>query len=413
MTPNKTLKTTLVGIILLLCFKCISQAIVISGTSDNDVIGRTCRTPTGDLITIIERNPDWGSGDLYGTFSMDDGESWENLFPIIEEVGNQSTFSVVLVNDSLKLFYASNENGYYKIYSIQSADGVNWINKKQLDLGWSINQQYYGPMVIAEEDQSLTMVYIGWGGGAYISHCPNGENWDTEKTLVQSGAYRARICKSNGNYTIAYHRNIGGNYDIHLKTSFNRKNWSQEIDISSNGNSHDAYISNTPDGKYILYYAKHEPAAYNICKRESDNGIDWSEEVFITQDVVNNTQPSFFVESSVIYLTWTHAIDYDTNNDIYLQKFDYLTSSNEKEPLHGAKVFYESKSQRLIIRKLPKIQNMKIIISDISGKMVYTNTFRDTEEIVISDLALLNSGMYVVRLIGEKYRFSEKVMIVQ
>lgn len=369
--------------------------------------------PNGNLITVMERNPDWGSGDLYATFSSDDGESWGIPFPIVTDAGNQSTFSIVLVNDTLELFYASNENGFYKIYSIKSADGVNWVNKKQLDLGWNANQQYYGPMVISEADHSLTMVYIGWGGGAYIAHCPAGGIWDTEKTLVQSGAYRARVCKNNMNYLIAYHRNIGGNYDIHVKSSFNRKNWSQEIDITSNGNSHDAYINRTPDGKYILYYAKHDPSAYNICKRESNNGMDWSEEEFITQDAVNNTQPSFFVEESLIYLTWTHAIDYDTDNDIYLQKFDYLTSSKEIESVKAPYVFFEHSSKRLFIKNLPLKEKVEVMISDLSGKLVFLKTFNEKEQIIIPGLDVLKPGMYVVNILDNRNQFSEKFLVAE
>jgi hypothetical protein len=405
------MKSTILTIILFLSIQSFTQPIVITGTSDNDVIGRTCRTPNGDLITIIERNPGWVAGDLYASISTDDGESWGIPYPIVEETLNQSTFSIVLLNDTLQLFYASNENDFYKIYSLKSVDGMNWFHKKQLDLGWNANQQYFGPMVLVEEDHSLTMVYIKYGGGAYITHCPKNGTWDTEKTLVQSGAYRARICKNNGTYTIAYHRSIGGSYDIHLRNSLNRKNWSPEVDITDNGNSHDAYINTTPDGKYILYYAKHEPMAYNICKRESSNGTDWSEEEFITEDAVNNTQPSFFVEESMIYLTWTHAIDYDTDNDIYFQKFDYLTSSKEIKKLNEPWVFYEQSQQKIIIKNLSYSETVDLVVSDLSGKLVYSNTYKEMNEIIISDLKHLKSGIYVVNLKGENIMFSEKILI--
>jgi hypothetical protein len=387
--------------------------IVVTGSTDNDVIGRTVRMPNGNLITVLERNPDWGSGDLYATISADDGDTWSEVTPIVTDAGNQSTFSLLVSpNDSLVLFYASDESGYYKIYSISSSDGINWSNKQQLDLGWSATQQIYGPMVICESDDSFTMVYIGWGGGAYIANCPYEGSWDQNKTLVQSGAYRARICKNEDKYLIAYHRNIGGNYDIHVKSSTDRENWSEEIDITTNGNSHDAYCNVTPDGKYLMYYAKHAPSSYNICNRISDDGLTWSDETAITSDAVNNTQPSFFMEGTCIYLTWTHAINYDTNNDIYLEKFDYATAVPVKQQSPEPVIVYHNSSCELALVNLPEEESV-LMITDLSGRVYFTEKYSGSDKENRQNVYGLNKGLYIATLYSRKTKHSMKFVVAE
>jgi hypothetical protein len=210
-----------------------SAAVNVSPGSDNDIVGRMCRMPDGRLLAIVERNSDWGSGDFYVTFSSDEGNTWSSLDSVIFQSGNQSTHSVLVANDTIYLFYASDETGYYKIYSIESVDGINWSNKSQIDLGWVATQSVYDPIVIFEDDGSYTMSYISMSNGAYVAHCPASGSWDTNKNQIVGGGYRVRICKhTDGTYMAAYHRNISGNYDIHIKTSIDLISWSNEIDIT-------------------------------------------------------------------------------------------------------------------------------------------------------------------------------------
>lgn len=304
-----------------------SAPVVISGGSDNDIIGRTCRTQNSNLLTIVERNQDWYSGDLYSCFSTDDGATWSALYPALTGAGNQSTFSLLRgEGDSLLLFYASNETGTYRIYSAFSTDGSVWTKTGEIPLPWASSQNIYDPVVIIEQDGSLTMTYIASGYGAYITHRTHAGEWDTTKTQIAASAYRARICKnSSGIYLAAYHRQTGTTYqyDVFIRTSQDRLNWSQEVQLTTNLNSHDPFCQTTPDGAFIVDYAKNVSGIYNIHTRRSYDGLNWESEQQITYDGTHNTQPSFFVQNGYIYRIWTHAIHYDTNNDIYFEKSVY------------------------------------------------------------------------------------------
>jgi hypothetical protein len=302
-----------------------SLPVVVSGGPENDYEGWIARLNDGRLMVIFTRNPDWISGDLYVTFSPDNGMTWDSVIPIIEENGDQATLSFVqLPDDTLCLWYASNEDGQYGIYEARSYDGLLWSRRGRMNLGWSPSDMYYDPTVILEPDSSLTMSYRG-PGGAYIAHRPYGQDWDTLKTLVNTGGYRPRIMKYyDGTYLYVYHRNTGGAYEVFSRTSIDRITWTNEVQLTHQGNSHDPFANDAPDPKYLVYYATYNPPAYNLYRRASWNGIAWETEYPITADITNNTQPHYFIESNEVYLLWAHAVNYPDDHDVYFERSTYF-----------------------------------------------------------------------------------------
>jgi len=275
-------------------------------------------------MVVFCRNPDWQSGDLYVTFSSDNGISWETPTPIIESPQDQATLSFLqLPGDTFRLWYASNENITYGIYTAHSLDGIAWNRDGQVDLGWEPYDMHYDPTVIIEPDSSLTMSYRG-PGGAYIAHKPYGETWDTIRTLVGPGGYRPRVMKhSNSTYLYAYHRNTATGYEVFVRTSLDRINWTSELRLTFSGNSHDPFPNETADGAYMIYYATHMPPAYNLYRRLSYDAVNWDIEEQVTYDATNNTQPHFFAESDDIFLVWAHAILFPDDHDVYFERFNY------------------------------------------------------------------------------------------
>ncbi|MBN3035958.1 MAG: exo-alpha-sialidase [Bacteroidales bacterium] len=333
-----------------------SQPVLISGGPENDIIGRICRMPDGSLLAVVERNPDWNSGDLYSCYSEDNGQSWSALSPVISITGNQSTFSVTMtLDDSVRLYYASDETGLYRIRTLASADGLVWSGSYEIDLGWPSGSQVYDPAVITEPDGSMTMTYIAMGSGAHIAHCDEINAWDQLMIQIQEGAFRARVCfNPNGLYLASYHRNLGGNqYNVMVRTSEDLKQWSSETQITNNGNSHDPFCGVLPDGSFMVYYARYEAPAYNICRRESPDAIVWSDEEQITFDVTYNTQPAFIAETEGIGLVWTHAVNYDTNNDIYFCFYPFPPSSapGVTQPSSGPALLCDPLSGQIVIQR--------------------------------------------------------------
>jgi hypothetical protein len=299
--------------------------VVVSGGPDNDYESWIVRLKDGRLMVIFDRNPDWASGDLYVSFSTDDGNTWSPVSPIIVDAGDQATLSFQqLPGDTIRVWYASNEAGNYAIYSAYSMDGLNWTREGVVNLGWSSSTMYFDPTVILEPDSSLTMSYRVQSTGGYVAHCPRSGTWDTLKTLAAPAAFRPRIMRhSNGTYLYAYHRRSGPNstnYDVFIRTSTNRINWSDSVRLTFNLNSHDPFAFQAADSGYLVYYGKYQNPAYNLHRRLSYDAVNWQPEEQITFDAVNNLQPHFFTESRQIYMVWAHAIDYATNNDVYFEK---------------------------------------------------------------------------------------------
>jgi hypothetical protein len=313
---------------LVLVVAVTAAPVVVSGGPENDYESWILRLSDNRLMVIFDRNPDWASGDLYVTFSDDDGATWDPPVAIIEQTGDQATLSFVqLPSGTLQVWYASNEVGTYSIYTARSADGITWTQGGSIDLGWQSGVTHYDPTVILEPDSSLTMSYVVQGMGGYIAHCPHGGNWDTLKTLVGTSGYRTRVMKhTNGTYLYAYHRKSGPgqyDYDVFIRTSPDRVHWADSVRLTSNLNSHDPFPNEAPDGAYLVYYAKYQSPAYNLHRRRSYDAISWEPEEQITSDPTNNTQPHFFCESGQIFLVWAHCVSYPLDHDVYFERFTY------------------------------------------------------------------------------------------
>ena len=301
-----------------------ADPVIISGGPANDYESWIIRANDSRLMVIFCRNPDWQSGDLYATFSADNGVSWDVPIAIVESPGDQATLSFLqLPGDTFRLWYASNENTNYGIYTAHSLNGIVWNRDGRVKLGWQVYDMHYDPTVIIEPDSSLTMSYRG-PGGAYIAHRPYGGVWDTTRTLVGPSGYRPRVMKhSDGTYLFAYHRNTGSGYEVFVRTSIDRINWMAECRLTDDGNSHDPFPNITTDGAYLIYYATYLPPAYNLYRRLSYDAVNWGPEEQVTFDATNNTQPHFFAESNEIFLVWAHAVLFPDDHDVYFEKFDY------------------------------------------------------------------------------------------
>jgi Dockerin type I domain len=317
------IKLIIIAFIMSLCSSAFAETVVVSGGPSNDYESWIDRLSDGRLMIIFDRNPDWASGDIYVTFSSDDGQTWTEPQPIITDVGDQATLSFVqMPDDTIRLWYGSNEGSTYNIYSAWSTDGLTWTKTGVIDLGWYASTMHYDPTVILEPDSSLTMSYVVSGSGVYIANCPYGGDWDTDKTRVSSSGYRPRVMKhSNGTYRYAYQMDGGTAYesDIFTKKSTDRVSWGAPTQVTFNNNSHDPFIAEMYDGSYTLYYAKHDGTAYNLFRKRYA-----TPEEQITYSVKNITQPHFFSEVNDVYLVWAYAEDFDNDDhDVYIEHSYY------------------------------------------------------------------------------------------
>ncbi len=362
-------KNLILFIFLLLSCNNINASVIVSGGTDNDIIGRMCRMPSGRIAAIIERNPDWVSGDLLITFSDDGGLTWSTPLPVLSDVANQSTFTLLFHNDSLHLYYASNESGYYAIYHIASADGYIWNQKVKSDLGWNLTDNYYDPTVIVGVSGNFVMIYLKSGGGIFVAQSNDGYVWDQNKFMVNSSGFRPRICRNNNTFLAVWHQNVSGNYDIYCKSTTDLINWNTSSKLTFNGNSHDPYCA-WNGVKYMVFYSKNIGGIYQLYYRTSSDLISWeNEENYDVPSATNDTQSCLFFENSYLYLMWTHAIDYNTNNDIMFEKIQDVWLDVKNFKISSSNVHYISESSSLYFENLTG-EEADILIYDMTGRML-------------------------------------------
>ena len=405
-------------VVLLLCCTLQADPVVVSGGPENDYESWLARLRDHRLMLIFCRNPDWESGDLYVTFSHDSGRTWDSAVAIIEDTLNQSTVSFVqMPDDTLRLWYASNEIDDYQIYTAFSTDGTVWYKQGPVDLGWQPWDRHYDPSVILEDDGSLTMSYRGPDGG-YIAHCPAGGTWDTMKTCVAPLAYRPRIMKhSNGTYLYAYHRRTGGpyDYDVFVRTSTDRLNWSDSVRLTFNLNSHDPFPNETSDSAYLVYYAKAEYSVYNLYRRRSFDAINWEPEEQITVASNNNTQPHFFCESNDIYLAWAYAVNYPYDHDVYFERSLY--------PGVVEKITYEIQNRQGALDVYPNPCADVLTVCSNMGETMPTHTIYDVQGRVLYrsatqistsryDVTWLPNGAYFLEVSSGDERLVRRFVVI-
>ncbi len=395
--------------------------VVVSGGPENDYESWIIKMQDNRLMVIFDRNPDWVSGDLYVTFSTDNGDTWDSVIPIIEDILDQATLSFLqLPSDTIRLWYASNETDEYHIYSAYSMDGINWTKDGQIDLGWGQWDRYYDPTVIIEPDSSLTMSYRG-PGGAYIAHMPYGGSWDTLRTLVGPSGFRPRVMKhTNGTYLYAYHRNMGGgSYEVLIRTSVDRINWTSELQLTFNNNSHDPFPNETSDSAYVVYYATYLPPAYNLYRRRSYDAINWEDEDQITSDLTNNTQPHFFTDSNEIYLVWSHAVNLN-DHDVYFERSLYTSAAEQnthfcRNTATTMEIYPNPcRNNTNLIVVSEQIEGFKISLYDALGQQMSEphNTIFSGSTFRI-DTSMLPSGIYFMKIECEDDRILKKLTVLR
>ncbi|MGB7054864.1 MAG: T9SS type A sorting domain-containing protein [bacterium] len=399
-----------------------SDPVVVSGGPENDYESWIIRTSDNRLRVIFCRNPDWQSGDLYVTFSTDNGVSWDATAAIIESPGDQATLSFLqLPGDTFRLWYASNEGNTYGIYTAHSFDGTNWNRDGPVDLGWGPYDNHYDPTVIIEPDSSLTMSYRG-PAGAYVAHKPYDDKWDTLRTLVGSSGFRPRIMKhSDGTYLYSYHRNTPSGYEVFVRTSNDRVDWAPELRLTFHGNSHDPFPNETTDGAYLVYYATHIPPAYNLYRCRSYDAVNWEAEEQLTFDPTNNTQPHFFVEANQIFLVWAHAILFPDDHDVYFER-SYYTGVNETKKLLKINI-----SRTIEIHPIPcskKIQVaiptgmgdvVEFLIYDIQGRAIKKSTYvqRTENNTYAIETVNLKPGVFFLRINCANGNYYKRFVVVR
>ena len=408
----------------------MAAPLLVCGGPDNDVESCPLRLSDGRLMAVIGRNPDWASGDLYLTTSADQGQTWKSPRPIITDIGDQATFSVVrLPGDTLRLWYASNETGAYRVYSAYSVDDTTWTKEGQVDLGWGPAVTYYDPHVILEPDSSLTIITrvnaaAGVAAGAYAAHRPRGGAWDTLRRPVNAAAFRPRICRrQDGTYLAAFHRKSGPgstNYDVFVRRSADLTAWSDSVRLTANLNSHDPCCGVLPDGRYVVYYAKIVSGAYNLCRRASADGIAWEAEEQLTFDSVHNTQPHFFTEPGGLFLTWTRAVDYDIDNDIWFEMTPLSGTTTEPQaPMASGRPFraYPNpcRAGNLLTVELPGRRDgpASIGIYDATGRLVGDTELEGRQSKAALGTKGLPSGLYFILLRAGQAGKCERILILR
>ena len=264
----------------------------------------------GARIVVFERlNSSTLLGDLWITRSAD-GQNWSEPVAIIATSANERHPALVQTGASqYVLFYLKGTGSSFRLWRATSADGVQFTEEAQLDLGWPTAGEI-NPHVIRHADGTLTMSYQRLGAGVYVAQSSDdGVTWDQLQTQIASGAQLPRIAfrDSDGLYLASYQ--VGSSaLRMYVKTTTDVRDWSAAPqDFAITGNNHDSLPVVMPDDAFVLFWIRASGNQFDIAARRSTDGVNWGPTLTITntpdEDDVE-PHPLVGTSSSQVELYW-------------------------------------------------------------------------------------------------------------
>jgi len=282
------------------------------------------QTQAGSFMIVYEQlDASFDNGDLLLTTSAD-GNDWTDPLLIISGPGNQRHPALVQLQDGrFQLYYLTDEDGPYHIFSAESLDGILWDVMGNLDLGWPWSTNLINPTVLIEHDGSLTMSYDVLYGGGYVAHSVDGLIWDHNQTWVSNGALNRIMRHRDGTYVLSYQRQTGGQYfqiDIFTRTSSDLVTWTPENRVTTNMNSHDSFPLELADGSYGLFYARSDNnQPYDLYRLDSPDALTWANQENLLPDPGWDTQPHpILTDNGDVALAWSRGPTQNTTEVFFV-----------------------------------------------------------------------------------------------
>lgn len=273
--------------------------VVVSGGAPIDYQPSPLQDEDGRLLVAFERltPPSQGFlGDIWMTFSSDTGSTWSAPVPAVTGSANQRHPALVHVPaGGYRLFYLSDQNGPYRIFSAYSPDGSVWTEEGEVNLGWTASEDIGNPTVSAEGDSALVMSYDRFFGlGGYSARSTDGGvTWDTDMTRInQKGRLNRLIRHSDGTYLCSWQETGGGTIvNIFASYSADLSSWAPSESLTTNNNGHDSMPFEDEDGNAWIFYSKHSGTVYEVMRRSVPVWGTYGIEELIYSGVHNATQP--------------------------------------------------------------------------------------------------------------------------
>lgn len=195
-----------------------------------------------------------------------------------------------LASSDYVLFYHYGFNFDFHLRRSPSSDGMTYSTGTILDMGWSSGVEDQ-PRVIADGAGELTMIYrrqFAEGpsvAGIYLSRSVDeGVSWDSLHTLASAQGYQADLAyrASDGLYLLSYLvDDVGGGYEIYVKTTQNPRDWSAPARQLASGSVGAPRIARMSDGAFVMVWSRGDGAQSHIVMSRSVDGLDWSPEVTV------------------------------------------------------------------------------------------------------------------------------------
>lgn len=285
-------------------------------------------------LWIVWCNSTGSDGEIWGSRSEPPYTNWQNSFRVTDDPNDDwEPFGLVDQNDIIWIFWQSNRLNSYDIWYKNSSDeGLTWSPDFFL-MNTTSNER--NPTALVDEANNIWIFYSTDVNGnsdiAYRRSVNSGQNWESEEIIsLSSSVISEEVCDASivQNETILLLvqelNSRWGTFiwelNYHDGNSWNRRQ------ITPFDNSGRGTLIIKDENIIQIIYERNQ----RFFTRESPfigRDQDWSAELLISNESVNNQNPSSFVdENSTLYLVWSS--NQDGSWQIYLSIFPDIKSDN-------------------------------------------------------------------------------------
>lgn len=264
--------------------------------SNNGGLSRIIQRKNKEFI-VVYGSETFGDKHIYLTSSQD-ARSWSVARKITNSPLSDTNPAIIEdKNETLRIFYSSNQNGDWEIFQIFSKDGKKWSEPASVQLDY---QGVYNPHIIENPNGELILVYQAAGNGIFTARSTDGKGWSSSQVSPEGRNPFIQLL-NNGSYATVYENQK----NIYLRESNDLSNWSEPKKLTDFSEVKDPRLSVAGNNLLLTYTARDSKNNWNIFSQKTDNLNNWSEAIKLTTNNFNNTKPSIFSNNKMSILSWT------------------------------------------------------------------------------------------------------------
>lgn len=354
---------------------------------------------SGNYVYLFYIDKIDGNFDVYFRLSSNKGESWGDVFRVLESPGISGVPNIAVDGSEIHLVWREVVNGNYETFYTKSSDqGDSWSQEVNLsnDMPMSYNQ------CIAKLGNKIFVIWERAGSPSinlFDISTDNGDTWSASPSALNEYYSRnlPQLFSSDNKLYYVWNDFKNGNWEIYsIYYDITNDKWSDEMRLS-NASGNSMWPSVTASGNDIYVFWQDDRNANNeiFYQHSSDLGKTWSGETLLTDNNGTMSQrPNVAISGESVHVVWMDNRD-GPNSEIYYKRNPkgVVLSCEEQQIQNPALCLFPNPASDFIKIDM-KFENCNYSIIDLTGVILKSGQISGNR-IEVSELP---SGVYLLKM---------------